>query len=342
MPSQLPVWLAGMQNALACGLYWQLNGLGLMLMTGEFIGGVITEICSTSTMSSLKGSSTTESRSSESKFSLGDSQSATTSSAAAVLNAVLSKPSKTCPDFKDDENQSACCRSRITQGAFFCCTQEYRAQIEWEEHKQAWRQFFQSHVSELVIGSIILAILMCFLMSFLCKRMSFCPMYQPKLFDPIGGGRCSSRYPTSSPTNTLSTQLQVQKSPVPTLSSNTSAAAAALSADLMSSTTPTNGTTAVTAASYSSGMLQGNKPPTLYEESCLRHRPSNLRVCHIHFRLPFLFSIQHNLISLHGRSQAAVVVVNPQQRLHDWDCLIENEVNGIRQATHIDQNQPNT
>lgn len=55
----------------------------------------------------------------------------------------LLKPAKTCPDFKDDADQSACCRSQITQGAYYCCTQEHQAQLQWELDKEAWREFIE-------------------------------------------------------------------------------------------------------------------------------------------------------------------------------------------------------
>lgn len=50
---------------------------------------------------------------------------------------------KSCPDFKDDTDQSSCCPSSITPGTFYCCTQEKREEIDAELAAEARRIFFR-------------------------------------------------------------------------------------------------------------------------------------------------------------------------------------------------------
>ncbi|KAI1723737.1 hypothetical protein DdX_03908 [Ditylenchus destructor] len=163
---------------------WQIIALYVATVVSGILPGASAEICSTTSMTSVSESD----RLASAADPPNDSSALVSSPGASpLLGAILRKPIKLCPDFKDDAEQNACCRSRITQGAFYCCTQEQKEQLQWEEHKQQWKSFFQSHTPELVIAFLVLAIVACFVASFLCKRLTFCPMYkQAKLFDPIG------------------------------------------------------------------------------------------------------------------------------------------------------------
>uniref|UniRef100_A0A7E4UYG1 Uncharacterized protein n=1 Tax=Panagrellus redivivus TaxID=6233 RepID=A0A7E4UYG1_PANRE len=87
---------------------------------------------------------------------------------------------KSCPDFKDDAEQVACCPSAITPGTFYCCTTEKRAELDAEIAAEARRLFFRNHMAHIIIGSIVAFILFIIIASFICKRVSFCPMYLQK------------------------------------------------------------------------------------------------------------------------------------------------------------------
>ncbi|TMS39590.1 hypothetical protein L596_006088 [Steinernema carpocapsae] len=60
-----------------------------------------------------------------------------------AANSFRYKNSKTCPDFKDDPLQTACCASQITPGTFYCCTEERKLEIESEISAELRRQFIR-------------------------------------------------------------------------------------------------------------------------------------------------------------------------------------------------------
>uniref|UniRef100_A0A914HHB7 Uncharacterized protein n=1 Tax=Globodera rostochiensis TaxID=31243 RepID=A0A914HHB7_GLORO len=105
----------------------------------------------------------------------------------------LSKPSKSCPDFKDGPEQNACCPSQITVGSFFCCTEPHKEQLEAQFASEARRRFISNHVAELVLGGLALLVFLILLGSFLCRRTRFCPWLHRR---KSGAGR-------SSPTGSL-------------------------------------------------------------------------------------------------------------------------------------------
>ncbi|KAI3422499.1 hypothetical protein GPALN_013005 [Globodera pallida] len=100
----------------------------------------------------------------------------------------LSKPSKSCPDFKDGPEQNACCPSQITVGSFFCCTEPHKEQLEAQFASEARRRFISNHVAELVLGGLALLVFLILLGSFLCRRTRFCPWLHRR---KSGAGRSS-------------------------------------------------------------------------------------------------------------------------------------------------------
>ncbi|KAL3083345.1 hypothetical protein niasHS_011147 [Heterodera schachtii] len=103
-------------------------------------------------------------------------------------NKPLSKPTKSCPDFKDGPEQSACCPSQITVGSFFCCTEAHKEQFEAQLASEARRRFISNHLAELVLASLALLVFLVLLGSFLCRRTRFCPMLHRR---KSGAGRSS-------------------------------------------------------------------------------------------------------------------------------------------------------
>ncbi|KAI6187404.1 hypothetical protein M3Y98_00239600 [Aphelenchoides besseyi] len=92
---------------------------------------------------------------------------------------LLLKP-KSCPDFKDDEDQSHCCPSRITFGSFYCCTLNQKHQIESEIASERRKQFVKKYLAVIIIVTISLAILGIVIASMICKRVRFCPLHHSK------------------------------------------------------------------------------------------------------------------------------------------------------------------
>ncbi|KAI1714255.1 hypothetical protein Ddc_11437 [Ditylenchus destructor] len=277
---------------------WQIIALYLATVTSGILPGASAEICSTTSMTSVSGSD----RLASAGDPPNDSSAVDSSPGASPLLGVLRKPVKLCPDFKDDVEQNACCRSRITQGAFYCCTQEQKEQLQWEEHKQQWKSFFQSHTPELVIAFLVLAIVACFMASFLCKRLTFCPMYkQAKLFDPIGSPLVS-RFTSSC--DYPSSRGGYRRAPPPP---------AHTACDrLPASAVQANPTTVILPHSNSAQLHKplgngvGEAPPP-YEVATSTGNPHRI-----------ISSNEHR----HGETS-------------DWNCLIENELNRdrIRQGT---------
>lgn len=103
----------------------------------------------------------------------------------------LAKPSKQCPDFKDGPEQTACCPSQVSSGAFFCCTEEHKTELEAQLASDARRRFLSSHVPELVLCSLVLLLLLFLLCSFLCRRTRFCPLLHSRRKSSGGGSRHS-------------------------------------------------------------------------------------------------------------------------------------------------------
>jgi hypothetical protein len=98
-----------------------LNFKSVGLLIGLFILVVDAEICPLETP--------TESPASES-----------TSNALGPVKKLMLKP-KSCPDFKDDADQSYCCPSRITFGSYYCCTIQQKHEIQSEIAAERRRQF---------------------------------------------------------------------------------------------------------------------------------------------------------------------------------------------------------
>jgi hypothetical protein len=151
---------------------------------------------------------------------------------------------KSCPDFKDEVNQSFCCPSSITPGTFYCCTEEKREEIDALLAAEARKIFFRNHLAHIIIGSILSLVFIIVVTSVICKRVKYCPMYHKKSL------------------NTPSSQILSSYRPVDTLPP---------------------------------------KPPTVYEAPP-----------------PYEFSTTNS-------NQ----FTNIQQE-HDWNCLIENEINDAR------------
>ncbi|KAH7725741.1 Protein R05C11.4 [Aphelenchoides avenae] len=115
-------------------------------------------------------------------------------SGSAAAKTLMYKP-KTCPDFKDDADQVACCPSQITPGAFYCCTLERQAELASQLAAEARRQFFKNYLAVIVISAIALTILLFAIATILCKRLSFCPLYESKsAFDTPRTMHFPSRY----------------------------------------------------------------------------------------------------------------------------------------------------
>jgi hypothetical protein len=347
-------------------LYWicaRVNLLGICLLVVNCLGFAMAEICSTSTLtrqSSLdlahKPSSGSSEEASASATTIASRSSSSSASGAAVLR-VLNKPLKVCPDFKDDAEQSACCPSKITQGAFYCCTEEQRSQLDWEADKEAWRLFFQSHILELVLGLIGFTLLSCVIMSYFCKRLTFCPMYQPKLFEPINS---SNRYvPSSStvyhqphsscpPTSTS----RYRRQPLPTASNATAnSAMAALNADLLNSSSSSGnlnqhhraadgvGRSSTLTGTFTSSSLH-NKPPMPYEApptyEFATSQPQQQQQSAMSNA-----NVENGLANSRITTTTANPAANtrPPTQQPDWDCLVQNELNHIRQASSSTSNQ---
>jgi hypothetical protein len=62
----------------------------------------------------------------------------TTTSSSTVA---ASKPSKSCPDFKDSDEDRFCCPSSIDPGMFYCCDEHEMATIEQQQSAVRLRQF---------------------------------------------------------------------------------------------------------------------------------------------------------------------------------------------------------
>jgi hypothetical protein len=98
-----------------------------------------------------------------------------------VATPSLSVP-KSCPDFKDDVDQSACCPSQITPGTFYCCTSERQAELESQIAAEARRRFLKNYLAVIIISTVLSGVVLLVVVTILCKRLTFCPMYEAKSY----------------------------------------------------------------------------------------------------------------------------------------------------------------
>ncbi|KAI6176025.1 Protein R05C11.4 [Aphelenchoides bicaudatus] len=87
---------------------------------------------------------------------------------------------KSCPDFKDDSDQSYCCPSRITFGSYYCCNVQQKNDILSELASERRRQFVKKYLAVIIISTILLSILGIIVASIICKRVSICPLHHSK------------------------------------------------------------------------------------------------------------------------------------------------------------------
>jgi hypothetical protein len=81
-------------------------------------------------------------------------------------------PSKVCPDFKDQLDQHACCPSKISERDFFCCTAEYKAEIDAQLAAEARGKFIISQIPlVLCVMAFLLSVLL--IHSFFSRRCRY-------------------------------------------------------------------------------------------------------------------------------------------------------------------------
>ncbi|CAJ0587370.1 unnamed protein product, partial [Mesorhabditis spiculigera] len=84
---------------------------------------------------------------------------------------------KTCPDFKDFDNQSYCCPSNLQSRGYFCCTLNQVEEFKAQARSKEWQQFFSNYLTVLILGSVLGVCLSIFATSLLCKKLRICPLY---------------------------------------------------------------------------------------------------------------------------------------------------------------------
>jgi len=89
---------------------------------------------------------------------------------------VASKSSKSCPDFKDGDDDRFCCPSSIDPGMFYCCDQREMTAIEQQQSAIRLRQFVRKYLVVLIGAAFGIVLLCLVIIIFVCYRCDICPL----------------------------------------------------------------------------------------------------------------------------------------------------------------------